>query len=123
MIDKLQQIAQNIRLLSLPAVALGIACVVVVLAVLLLSQSKEWDHWFIPAFVGLLWSVSTYSFIATFREVPAQAETSLGFFARLKRRFARGWYWFIGVAFLGTSLAVLFFTVRMVSIWLKAYGA
>ncbi len=122
MIDRFQRIAHRIRLLRLPAVVLGVTCVVAMFTILLFTRSKEWDHWFIPSFVGLLWSVSTYSFIVTFQEIPAQADASLRFFAKLKRRFARGWYWFIGLAFLGTSLAILFFTYKMASIWLKQYG-
>ena len=47
---------------------------------------------------------------------------SLKFFSKLKRNINRGWYWFIGVAFLGTTVAVMFVTYRMVSIWLRDYG-
>lgn len=90
-------------------------------AIPLFSHSKGWDQWFIPSFVALLWGLSTASFITTFHTVPA-ADGSLRFFARLKRRFARAWYWFIGMAFLVTSLAVLFFTYKMVSIWIRTYS-
>ena len=102
MIDRLQRIARRVRLLRRPAIALAIASAVAMVAIPLFSHSKGWDQWFIPSFVALLWGLSTASFITTFHTVPA-ADGSLRFFARLKRRFARAWYWFIGMAFLVTS--------------------
>ena len=122
MIDKLQGIAQAIQILRLPSIAVGLISLTSMVAIMFLSKSHGSDRYLIPSIVGLLWAISTYSFIVTFRSVPKKAKKSLKFFTKLKRNINRGWYWFIGVVFLGTTMAVMFVTFRMVSIWLRAYG-
>jgi hypothetical protein len=72
-----------------------------------------------PGFVGLVWAATTFSFIATFRTIPEKADKSLKFISRLKRRLSRGWYWVISLVFLGTTIAALILTGRLMSIWLK----
>ena len=122
MIDKLQGIAQAIQILRLPSIAVGLISLVSMVVIMFISKSHESDRFLIPNIVGLLWAISTYSFIVTFRSVPEKANKSLKFYSKLKRNINRGWYWFIGVAFLGTTVAVMFVTCRMVSIWLRDYG-
>ena len=122
MIDKLQGIAQAIQILRLPSIAVGLISLASMVAIIFISKSHESDLFLIPSIVGLLWAISTYSFIVTFRSVPKKANKSLKFFSKLKRNINRGWYWFIGVVFLGTTVAVMFVTFRMVSIWLGSYG-
>jgi Mn2+/Fe2+ NRAMP family transporter len=122
MIDKLQGFAQTIQILRLPSIAVGLISLASMVVIMFISKSPESDRFLIPSIVGLLWAISTYSFIVTFRSVPEKSNISLKFFSKLKRNINRGWYWFIGIVFLGTTVAVMFVTYRLVSIWLRDYG-
>ena len=122
MIDKFQRIAQIIKFLRLPSIAVGLISLASMVVIMFISKSPESDRFLIPSIVGLLWAISTYSFIVTFRSVPEKSNISLKFFSKLKRNINRGWYWFIGIVFLGTTVAVMFVTYRLVSIWLRDYG-
>ena len=121
MIDKLQRISQATQILRLPSIAVGLISLASMVVIMFISESQESDRFLIPSIVSLLWAISTYSFIVTFRSVPKKANKSLRFFSKLKRNINRGWYWFIGVVFFGTTVAVMFLTFRMVSIWLESY--
>lgn len=96
---------------------------IVVLGIVLLPRSEDREPWLLPSFAVLLWSLSTYFFITAFQEVPAAADDSSRFIARVKRRLARSWFWLIGVAFLGTTLAMLFFTYKAATLWIRMYWA
>jgi hypothetical protein len=122
MIDKLQGIAQAIQILRLQSIAVGLISLASMVVIMFISKSPESDRFLIPSIVGLLWAISTYSFIVTFRSVPEKANKSLKFFSKLKRNINRGWYLFIGVVFFGTTIVVMFVTYRLVSIWLRDYG-
>ena len=122
MIDKLQGFAQTIQILRLPSIAVGLISLASMVVIMFISKSPESDRFLIPSIVGLLWAISTYSFIVTFRSVPEKSNISLKFFSKLKRNISRGWYWFIGIVFLGTTVSVMFVTYRLVSIWLRDYG-
>lgn len=122
MIDTLQKIAQTIKFLRLPSIAAGLLSLASIVVIIFTSESHEGDRFLIPSIVGLLWSMSTYSFIVTFQSVPEKASKTIKFFNRLKRNIHRGWYWFIGIVFLGTTLTVILATYRVVSIWMRDYG-
>jgi hypothetical protein len=47
---------------------------------------------------------------------PERAEKSQGFIRRLRRGLSRAWYWFIALVFIGTSLATLIMTGRLISL-------
>lgn len=122
MIDKLQRFAQAIQWLRLPSLSLGLISLVLILAIIFISTSHEGDRLLIPSFVSLLWAMSTYAFIVTFRSVPEKASKVSSFFSKLKQNIKRGWYWFISVVFLATSVTVILLTIRMVSIWSRDYA-
>ncbi len=122
MIDKLQRISQAIQHLRLPAIAVGLFCLVTMVVIILNSNSHNGDRFLIPSFVGVVWAMSTYTFIVTFRSVPEKDDNNLSFFGRLKRHLHRGWYWVISMVFLGTTLAAIFLTNSMISIWLRNYA-
>jgi len=122
MINKLQRIAKAIQMLRLPSISVGLISLASIVVIIFISESHEGDRFIIPSFVGLLWAMSTYAFIVTFRSVPEKASKTMTFFSKLKHNISRGWYWFISIVFLGTSVAVIFLTYRMVSIWLRDYG-
>lgn len=122
MIDKLQGIAKAIQILRLPSIAVGLISLASMVAIIFISKSHESDRFLIPSIVVLLWAISTYTFIVTFHSVPKKVNKSMKFFSKLKRNINRSWYWFIGVVFVGTTIAVMVLTFRMVSIWLGSYG-
>ena len=122
MIEKFQRMAQAIQILLLPSVVFGSTCLVAMVLIVLSGSTDDGNRFLLPIFVGFIWAATTYSFIATFHAVPEKADKSLGFVPRLKRRLSRGWYWFIGVVFLFTTIAALATTGRLMSIWLKDYG-
>lgn len=122
MIDKLQRIAQAIQILRPVSGVLGLICLAVIVVSVFISESHEGDRLILPSFVGLLWAMSTYFFLVAFRSVPEKPDKTMRFSSKLKHNIVRAWYWFIGVIFLGTTVAVILVTFRMVSIWLRDYG-
>ena len=122
MIDKLQGIAKAIQILRLPSIAVGLISLASMVAIIFISKSHESDRFLIPSIVVLLWAISTYTFIVNFRSVPKKANKSMKFFSKLKRYINRSWHWFIGVVFVGTTIAVMVLSFRMVSIWIGSYG-
>ena len=122
MIDKLQEFSGNIQHLRLPAIAVGFFCLITTIVIILDSDSNFGDRFLIPSFVGVVWAMSIYTFIVTFQSVPEKANNSLSIFGKLKRHLHRSWYWIISVVFLGTTLAAIYFTNSVISIWLRDYA-
>ena len=116
MIDKFQRIAQTIQILKTPSLIVGLICLVSFVVIVLSVSSNEGNRFLIPSFVGLIWAATTFSFIVTFRTIPERAEKSQGFIRRLRRGLSRAWYWFIALVFIGTSLATLIMTGRLISL-------
>lgn len=75
----------------------------------------------IPSFIGTIWALITYSFLLTFNAVPEKASNSLGMYGKAKRHLHRSWYWFLGIVFLGTTIAAVYFTYSLLSIWARDY--
>ncbi len=119
LIDSLQALAERAAPLRPFA---GAAMLLFGLATGALILSFGDDRYLWPAMVGLLWSASTYAFIATFRFVPRPAAGESGVFARLRRRLRRTWFWLLALICAGTTLAVVIISVRLASIWLRHYG-
>ena len=122
MLDKLQRIAQAIQFFRLPSLGIGFICLGSLVAIIFTSTSQEGDRFLLPSFVGLIWGMSTHSFIVTFRSVPEKASSTLGSFGKLRRNIVRGWYWCISVVFLGATAGAIFVTYRMVSFWVRDYS-
>jgi uncharacterized membrane protein YkvI len=123
MIDKLQKISQTIQFLRLPAIAAGLFCLATTVVIILGSNSTAEDRFLIPSIVGVLWAMSTYTFIVTFRSVPEKASSNLSVFGKLRCHLHRGWYWVLSMAFLGTTVAAIYVTNSMISIWLRDFAA
>jgi hypothetical protein len=121
MIDSFQKLAGRIRPLRFVAMGAGVVLGLVATAVIVFSDSGENDRYLIPSAVGVLWSLSTYVFIRTFESVPEKAEKTKGFWRRLGRRLHRGWYWLLAFVFIGSTVAAVLLTMRLVSIWFKDY--
>ncbi len=122
MIDKLQRIAQTVQFLRLPVIAVGLFCLATMTVIILNSYSPDGNRFLVPSFVGVLWAMSAYAFIVTFRSVPEKAGETLRFFSKLRRNLYRAWYWFISVVFLSTTAAAMYLTNSLVSMWLRDYG-
>jgi hypothetical protein len=122
MIDKLQRISRTIQILRLPAIAVGLICLATAILIILSNNSNDGDRFLIPSVVGVLWAMSTYTFIVTFRSVPEKADNSMSIFGKFRRHVQRGWYWAISVIFIGTTVTAIYFTNSMLSIWLRDYA-
>ena len=122
MIDQFQRVAQKLRVLRIPAVIIGLSSILVIVIIAFVSQSREGDRFLVPAIVALLWAMSTYGFIESFRSVPAPVTQSMSWFARLGRRLRRAWYWLIATVFIIVSAAAVFVAFRMLVIWVRNYG-
>ena len=122
MIDRLKKLSESIRHFRLPAVAFGCFCLMGTIVIILDSDSGFGERFLIPSIVGALWAASIYAFIANFQSVPEKAHSGLSFFGKVKRRLHRGWYWIIGVVFLGTTAALVYFTSSVIGVWLREYA-
>ena len=119
MIDRLRTTARAMRILALPSLALAALCLAVVVFVVFSSTSLEGDRYLFPGIVGLLWSLSSYGFIETFRHVPERLDNRACRLARLRRSLVRLWYWIIGLIFIGTTAAVAVLTLRILALWAR----
>ena len=122
MIDSFQRFANRLWPLRIVAVGAGVFSLVLVVVMMFFSTTQEDDRYLIPGVLGILWSLSTYAFISTFQSVPEKAKRSDGFLHRLKRNIHRSWYWIIAFIFTGTTVATVFLTFRLFSIWLNDYN-
>ncbi len=122
MIDSFHRLANRLWPLRIVAVGAGVLFLLLVVVIILFSNSREDDKYLIPGFLGILWSLSAHAFIINFQSVPEKAKRSDGFLHRLKRNVHRSWYWIIAFIFTGTTVAAVFFTFRLVSIWLNDYN-
>lgn len=121
MIDRFTKIANALQFLRLPSVVIGLVSLVTMIAIIVSPKSLEGDLYLIPSAVGILWSVTTYSFLVNFHAVPQKADRSWTFFKRVRRMITRVWYWFMGMVFIGTTVGAIFVSYRMITIWLKDY--
>jgi hypothetical protein len=122
MLNQLQKIAQALRVLKLPSIAVGLFTLTSTIIIIFNSKSHAEDFFLIPSLIALLWSMSTYFFIITFCSVPHKPTPSLTFFAKLKQNISRGWYWSIGLVFIVTTVAAIAITFRMLFIWFNDYS-
>lgn len=122
MLNKLHKIAQAIHIIRLPSIAVGTVALVATITIIFTSKTHADDFFLIPSIVALLWAMSCYFFIVTFRELPEKPSRLLRFTARLKQNIRRGWYWVIGALFIATTVAAVAITYRLISIWLADYA-
>jgi uncharacterized membrane protein len=123
LIDTLQKFATRMQPIRLPLLLLSGFFLVVLLYLIVTSTTHSGDLFLVPAIIGLLWSLSGYAFILNFRSVPRWSEGARGFFKRLKLRLLRFWYWLLAALFLGTTLALLLISLRLIRVWMQDYGS
>ena len=86
MIDHLQRLAQRIQSLRLPSAVLGAAGLATLVVAVLILEPDQGDPYIIPGFIGMLWGMSTYSFIVAFRSAPGKNSNPVGVFRKLVHR-------------------------------------
>jgi hypothetical protein len=123
MIDTLRRVGLKLRILRVPAILVGSICLAAIVGVLLTSTSHAGDRLLMPAFVGLLWATSVWTFIEIFSAVPERAGSELGLYGKLKRHVHRAWFWVLGLVLAVAIGTALLLTGRLVTIWLREYGA
>ena len=123
LLDTLNRFANAIQIVRIPSLVFGLICFVSIASVVFMSRSHEEDQFLLPAVVGLLWAISTYAFITTFRIVPEKSDKTWKITKRLKRNIHRGWYWLVSFTFVGITVVIIFMTGRMGTIWLKEFGS
>ncbi len=119
MIDKFQRVAQAIQILRIPAILLGALFLGLIAASLLGIGSNQLGQYLEPCFIGLIWALATYAFVATFEEIPAPADRTDGLATKIRRKLSRARYWLIALAFVGTTVLALMITSRLLSDWLQ----
>ena len=122
MIDRFQRFAVKLQMLRLPAVAVGLLGLAVIVATVFFSKSGEGDRFLAPAIVTLLWAMSTYAFITTFQSVPSRVSSGMSWLTRLGRRLTRAWYWFIALVFIAVSSTAVIVAFRMLAVWWRNYA-
>jgi len=85
--------------------------------VVFIEEGAEKDVYIIPSIVGALWSLVCLLLLAVFPYVPAKPDKEMRFSKRLKIRLARGGYHIGSLIFCLSSAAVLWLTVRLISVW------
>ncbi|WP_088328403.1 hypothetical protein [Lacimicrobium sp. SS2-24] len=76
------------------------------------------DQLLIPAGVAALWAGVGYWFVTAFANVPDKPDKQMGFFKKVSIRFQRGIYLLFAILGCFLSLAVVFFTLRGLRIWI-----
>lgn len=118
MLESLQKLASRIKFLRIPAIGFGILCLALLVWAILIS-AKDVHNLIMPAFIGLLWAVCSYSFIGVFQSIPQKAATQSGFRKKIVRHILRAWYWMLGWGFIVLTLLVIAITSKLVGIWLS----
>jgi hypothetical protein len=114
MIDRFQKIAHNIQFLYFPSIIIGIGGLATITISLIFLDPQEGQRYFVPGTVSVFWAMSAYSFITIFRSVPKKANETFSFIGKLMRNILRSWYWFIGLAFFGSTVFVVILTYKMI---------
>ncbi len=128
MIEHFHKIANHLRSLKFVAVIMAIVFLVVITGIIFIgikftSKYHQVNLFLIPSIVGFFWSASAYAFLTMFQYVPSKVSANDKFFARIKTKLHRFWYWFIGVVFLVTTIALLFLSFKLTYIWVRDYVA
>ena len=117
MLDKFHRIAVAVQLLLIPLILVGCSCLVYIAVILMSAGSDESERYLTPSLLGFVWSATAYSFIATFRKIPEKTAESHRLAGKIVHRIRRGWYLLIALVFLGTTIAALVLTGRLISVW------
>jgi hypothetical protein len=115
MLQILQRTASRLRPAAPVLAAAGVLSLIAVAALLLLAPGAAAEAWLRLAIVALLWSLCGYVFIQAFQQIPPPPDAAMGAWQRLSRRLARGWLWLLALVFVGTTIAAVLLTNRLVT--------
>lgn len=121
LIDRLSKWAGRVQWLFPFAVLIAVACAIAAGVIILSSTHHADDRYLLPALVGLLWSLNACAFIVGFRTVPGPAEGSDGGVLRIRHGMRRARYRLLALAFVGTTVAVIVITFKLLSLWWREF--
>ena len=117
MIDHLSTFAKKIVWLK-PFLYIATAAAFILFGyVVLVEEGVDKDVYLIPSIVVALWSLIFSLLLSVFPFVPPKPDGQQRLSRRLKTRLARGGYHLISWIFCGFSAAVVWLTIRMLSVW------
>lgn len=123
MLERFQRVAYAIAIIRSPALIFAGLSGLFIVSALLLPTIQMMQYWLMPAIILLLWSLSLYSFVSIFSDVPAAASTEMAMATRLKRTLKRGLYWLYLIVFIGLFLSTTGFSLRLIGIWFNETSA
>lgn len=123
MLDTFRKISRAIRILQFPALLMGIGGLLLLCAIVLFAGLISGEHLITPSIVCALWGFCVYFFIATFKNVPEMPISRPGFFARIRYKAIRFWYWLVCILFLVTTMAALITSLRVLLIFFRETGS
>ena len=97
------------------------AAIIVFGYVVLVEESAEKDVYLIPSIIAVLWSLVCWVLLSFFPHVPPRPDQHQRFSKRLKIRLARGFYHLGSWIFCALSAAIVWLTVRLLSVWFADY--
>ncbi|MGI9945765.1 hypothetical protein [Vibrio hyugaensis] len=118
MLDKLKTLSIKARPILPMCVLVAIIGFSVFVTTLFQLSNMVRESYLIPSGVTALWALAAWVMISSFQHVP-ELNPSLGFFKRVKARFARLFFYLITLGFIGLSGFILFVTLRMLSVWFR----
>ena len=89
--------------------------------ILLVSNSRGQDIYFIPSLVLLIWSLLGFSTLLAFRHIPARASASDTWRVRIVSKLSRMAYFVLALLMGGAGLALIIITWQLSSAWREMY--
>ena len=123
MIDHLSAFSQKAAWLKPLCFFTTAAAFIVFGYVVLIEETAAKDVYIIPAIVVVLWSLVCLVLLSFFPYVPAKPDKQQRLSMRLKIGLARGCYHLGSWAFCLLSVAVVWLTLRLLSVWLADFQA
>ncbi|MDX1491010.1 MAG: hypothetical protein R3332_06975 [Pseudohongiellaceae bacterium] len=121
LLERLQQLAGRLAWLRFVFAALFVASLGYCAFILLVSNSRGQDIYFIPSLVLLIWSLLGFSSLLAFRHVPAQAQSSDTWRVRIASKLSRMAYFLLAILMGASGLALLVITWQLSSAWREMY--
>ena len=117
MIDRLSAFSKKVVRLKPLFLVATVAAVIVFGYVVLIEEGADKDVYIIPSIVVLLWSLVCTLVLSIFPYVPPKPDQQARLFRRLKIRLVRGGYHVGFWIFCLLSGAVVWLTIKMLSVW------
>lgn len=119
-LEHFQRVARALHVLRIPGLVLAVCSAAVFLLGVFDSALTAGKDVTLPAFIGLLWGLSTFVFTDTFQSLPPRLPPHAPFAIRVRRHLSRFGYWILALMMIAASIAVLVLSSRFLSIWSSA---